>query len=169
MSRFIPKRNSGYSNLLPKTGQTTSYNPSGGDDGDNEAGQTQPVTRFEAVTINGKELIKDYHTGLMWYKKAYYNAEYMLDECVTDVDNSALAGFYDWRVPNVLELLSIWDFETQSIRAEFDLSACIDLMLLVTSTYDSVYGDYITWDVWTQTLVTIGYGTMGHTMMCRNF
>ena len=97
---------------LPKTGQTTSYRT--GDDGDLKKGYPKEPPRFKD---NGDGTITDNATGLMWVKDpsqlggvwgtpgnpsdmTWNNA---IDNCLA-LD---YAGHNDWRLPNVVELMSI--------------------------------------------------------------
>lgn len=103
---------SGSSVGVPKTGQTTSYSATGGEDGDLQKGVAWPNPRF---TDNGNGTVTDNLTGLIWLKNA--NAagqktwENALLYCNTLANGSAgltdgsAAG--DWRLPNVKELQSL--------------------------------------------------------------
>jgi hypothetical protein len=91
---------------LPKTGQTISY--AIGDDGDLQTGVPWPVPRF---IDHGDGTVTDKLTGLMWTKntqiipsrKTWYDA---LAAC----NNLELAGYTDWRLPNVNEQVSLLDW-----------------------------------------------------------
>ncbi len=105
------------------TGQTTSYIT--GDDGDIRAGAPP---RFQD---NGDGTITDLNTGLMWEKKddsaGLHDVENTFDwsgnggeetiwDWLDDVNAEAstgFAGFNDWRIPNINELLAITDYETE--------------------------------------------------------
>lgn len=109
---------------VPQTGQTSCWNPDGnviacagtGQDGDIRAGVEWPDPRF---TDNGDGTIRDNLTGLIWLKDANCFgsrtwAQALEDantlhagEC--DLNDGSLEG--DWRLPNVLELASLFDFE----------------------------------------------------------
>ena len=104
-------------NVLPKTGQTVSYQAAY--DGDCEAGwwrkrlNVNNKTRFVAKTIGGVNVICDYATRLMWCKDpeaGTYTWTLALSE-VAVINAAARAGFSDWKLPNVLEMESIVDFE----------------------------------------------------------
>lgn len=98
-------------NLLLKTGQTTSY--ATGDDGDLEIGLDSPAVRFEETNIAGVDLVIDHHTGLMWPKTVIQDVTEMTwYSALTAVNALNLAGFSDWRMPNVLEMMSIIDCES---------------------------------------------------------
>ena len=100
---------------LPATGQTLCYNTYGdvidcndpdypGQDGYYQAGM-----RMENRFIdNGNGTITDNCTGLMWQQEAdavMYTWQEALEHC----DESTRAGFNDWRLPNIYELMSIND------------------------------------------------------------
>ena len=100
---------------LPRTGQTICYDTSGnvisctgtGQDGEIQAGVAWPEPRF---TDNGDDTMTDNLTGLMWKKDA--NLPGGTTDWQSDLDyaNSlTLAGYSDWRLPNVNELESLYN------------------------------------------------------------
>lgn len=104
---------------LPKTGQTISYYS--GDDGEHEAGwwrgrlNANNRTRFIAKTIGGDAVVLDRTTGLMWPADSssnggFNNATMAWDLACNACNILTFAGFSDWRLPNVLELLSICNY-----------------------------------------------------------
>jgi len=102
---------------LPKTGQRIEY--AAGDDGTYEAGWWQGLTmadnkvRFISKTIDGEAVVIDQATGLMWFADG---AEEVLDEgeamnwlsAISLCNGIEFAGFDDWRLPNINELLSLF-------------------------------------------------------------
>ncbi len=97
--------------VLPKTGQTTSYEDF--DDGYYKKGW-EDGDRF---TDNGDGTVTDNATGLMWPKDltgaAANNGEYVRwQEAIDFAEALDFAGHQDWRLPNILELQSIVDRET---------------------------------------------------------
>ena len=120
-----------YSAGVPKTGQTTSY--ATGDDGDLEKGVAWPSPRF---TDNSDGTVTDNLTGLIWLKDANCTDEVggidknvdsggqdpgelswanaltwsnNLADSDCGLSDGSSAG--DWRLPNILELLSLKDWE----------------------------------------------------------
>lgn len=105
---------------LPKTGQITSYQS--GDDGYYEAGwwtscnNSNNRQRFVIRNINADEVVIDRATGLMWPRDGSSaggnnnQSEYWAD-AVDYCQGLSFAGFSDWRLPNMKELVSIIDYE----------------------------------------------------------
>lgn len=96
---------------LPATGQTISYAP--GDDGDIQAGTSL------SYTDHGDGTVTDHATGLVWERKtdANVNETYTWLEALEYVaglnamnGGAGYAGYNDWRLPNLKELLSIVDY-----------------------------------------------------------
>ena len=107
------------SRLLPKTGQSTQYKF--GDDATYQAGWWRGKTvatnrtRFIAKTIGGDDVVIDLATGLMWAadgNEAGCNngTDLSWDAGITYANALDFAGFTDWRVPNIKELISIHDY-----------------------------------------------------------
>jgi hypothetical protein len=101
---------------LPQTGQRTNYRY--GDDADFESGwQGQGAAGAGRFRDNGDNTTTDFATGLMWVADpkvigAPFNASIntwnaAIDACLA----LNYAGHTDWRLPSVLELLSLIDFE----------------------------------------------------------
>jgi len=102
---------------LPKTGQTVSY--VSGDDGDLEKGWSV-ASRFIEQNLSGDDVVIDQATGLMWAKSASatinnsgsgdpnwaHAIAYPLDK--------TFGGFSDWRIPNIIELISILNYGASS-------------------------------------------------------
>jgi hypothetical protein len=100
---------------VPKTGQTTSYSATGGEDGDLQKGVDWPTTRF---SDNSDGTVTDNLTGLIWLKNANaFGGTRTWEQALTDCNtlNSGEAGLTDgsvegdWRLPNYFELLSLID------------------------------------------------------------
>jgi hypothetical protein len=89
-----------------RTGQTRSY--AAGDDGDFERGVSWPDPRF---VDEGDGTVIDRVTGLMWTK----NAQKILGtmnwhDALKACNDLVFAGYDNWRLPNVREILSLIDY-----------------------------------------------------------
>ncbi len=115
---------------VPQTGQTMCWDSDGsvidcagtGQDGDIQAGVLLPSPRF---TLNGDGTIKDNLTGLDWLKDGNCpGGTRTWDEAFADIVelngsqtmngkpcDDYTANFNDWRLPNVLELLSLINYD----------------------------------------------------------
>jgi hypothetical protein len=97
-------------NRLKKTGQTISYTAN--DDGARQDGVLAEVH----YTDNGDNTITDNTTGLMWVKDPFalgapLNAPFSsYTAALAATHGLTLAGYNDWRVPNIYELESIVDY-----------------------------------------------------------
>ena len=98
---------------VPKTGQTNSFRL--GDDGwwsTNDVGMAWPDPRF-TVQAN-TNLVVDNLTGLMWVRAPHSlpgNANSMnWNQAIDFCWDLNFAGYTDWRLPNILELMSPLDF-----------------------------------------------------------
>ncbi len=96
--------------LLPVTGQTTSYQA--GDDGDHRAGAPFDLEFFSVVGV-GKWTV-DNNTGLIWAadgdsKGCNFNTETNWAAAVAWCENLNYLNRTDWRLPNVKELQTIVD------------------------------------------------------------
>ncbi len=108
---------------LLKTGQTTSYGA--GTDGDLQKGAAR------SFTDNGDGTVTDNATGLMWEKKDASSGIHHLDNTYTwstgsgNMDGTIVsvflaalnsgggfAGHSDWRVPNIVELQSLINYDS---------------------------------------------------------
>jgi len=111
----LPKAIQKQRNVLPKTGQITSYQA--GDDGDYEAGwwrrrlNANNKTRFVLKTIAGNDVICDYATRLMW-KASSQVGLYNWSAAIIAAETLVYANFSNWKLPNVFELFSIINFGT---------------------------------------------------------
>ncbi len=128
---FLPLQSISSTVNLPKTGQTICYDANGteisctgtGQDGDSQSGVDWPDPRF---TNNNNGTITDNLTGLIWTKDGQFFAENSNKDCrgaancdlrtwqealdyVKGMNDGTYPnlGYTDWRLPNVLELLSL--------------------------------------------------------------
>jgi len=105
---------------LPKTGQTTVYQA--GDDGTYQAGN--PLNPRFVNNLDGT--ISDNITGLMWISSTNgvndgagglydFGIFQTWGDTLIEIDNlnagAGYAGFHDWRMANILELISILNFQ----------------------------------------------------------
>jgi len=99
-----------------KTGQPDCYDTEGnsidckgtGQDGEFQEGITGPQPRF---TDQGNGTVTDNLTGFMWTKDAQeIKGTKKWNDALTLCNNFNFAGYTDWRLPNVRELLSLIDF-----------------------------------------------------------
>lgn len=100
---------------VPRTGQTTSYTATGGEDGDLQKGVAWPSPRF---TDNANGTVTDNLTGLIWLKNANCYGSRNWEQALADANglNTGECGLTDgstagqWRLPNVREQQSLIDF-----------------------------------------------------------
>jgi hypothetical protein len=97
---------------VPATGQTNSL--ASGDDGDLRRGALWPSPRFTVITSGADRVVNDELTGLMWVRSPHSltgnsNATNWAP-AVAFCTNLSYAGYTDWRLPNVNELLSLLDY-----------------------------------------------------------
>jgi len=92
-------------NLLPDTGQNTSYTAIVGQDNDYNI-------NVPSYTDNGNGTITDNVTGLMWQKVD--GGEKTFENAITYCDNLVLAGYSDWRLPTPLESFSIMNLQNSN-------------------------------------------------------
>lgn len=64
---------------------------------------------FTTDTINGKLVVKDYTTGLMWQKE--YQSSQTWQKALNYCETSTYAGYTDWRLPNKNELASLLNYD----------------------------------------------------------
>ena len=86
---------------LPDTGQITSY--ATGDDGELQEGVNWHSPRF---TDNSDGTITESLTGLMWVR-VFATIERSWQGALDYCNNLTLAGYTDWRLPNIDELESL--------------------------------------------------------------
>jgi hypothetical protein len=89
---------------LPDTGQTQSYTDTFGEDSDY-------TINPPSYTDNDDGTVTDHVTGLIWQQEDD-DRERSWDEVCLYCDNLSLAGYSDWRLPSVMELMSIVNYGT---------------------------------------------------------
>jgi hypothetical protein len=127
----------------PATGQTIVHRI--GDDGDIQVGATLDYTD------NGDGTITDNNTGLQWEKKSDDDTIHDKDTTYTWGDAFAVhvatlntdqfAGYTDWRLPNVRELLSIVNSQNfnPSVSSAFNTNCMANATVLTSSCTSSFY------------------------------
>ena len=91
---------------VPRTGQTNSFVP--GDDGALQMGVPWPDPRF---TDHGDGTVTDNLTGLLWSQDSQLlSANRDWYDALGACSNLCFAGYDDWRLPNINELLSLIDW-----------------------------------------------------------
>ena len=64
--------------------------------------------KLETRTLNGETVVIDYATGLMWQQSGTANQmQWGLKSYVKELNREKFAGFSDWRLPTIDELVSI--------------------------------------------------------------
>ena len=98
------------------TGQLSCYDTSGlevnctgtGQDGDLQQGVIWPNPRFVIGTNMEQECITDELTGLMWVRTPDSTPRIWQD-ALTYANGLELCGHSDWRLPNIVELFSLYN------------------------------------------------------------
>jgi len=91
--------------LLPDTGQTTSYTTLFGEDHDYSI-------NTPSYTNNGNGTITDNVTGLMWQQVD--GGEMTFENAILYCDNLVFAGYSDWRLPTPIEAFSIMNLQNSN-------------------------------------------------------
>ncbi len=92
-------------NLLPDTGQNTSYTTTFGEDNDYNI-------NIPSYTNNNNGTITDNITGLMWQQAD--GGEMTIENAFIYADNLVLVGFSDWRLPSPSESFSILNHQNNN-------------------------------------------------------
>lgn len=71
-------------------------------------GGKMPNAVLASETVNGKIVVTDLSTGLMWQKEGDFTANWQT--ALTYCENSDYAGYTDWRLPNKNELASLLNY-----------------------------------------------------------
>lgn len=133
------------SRQLPKTGQSDVYRT--GDDGTYQAGwwKGKPAQdnrkRFIKKTIAGDDVVIDRATGLIWAADGRgggcgNGGTFNWNAAIDYAEGLTFAGFSDWRLPNVLELISLVDFSATEPSIDINY---------FPNTYEDIYHTSTTW------------------------
>lgn len=105
---------------LAETGQVSCFDTSGntvtcsntGQDADHRAGAAWPNPRFAQGSGIENTCITDRLTGLMWFEDSIIATDWL--DALTISRQASYCGYDDWRLPNVLELESLLNYEEPS-------------------------------------------------------
>jgi hypothetical protein len=100
---------------VPKTGCITSRET--GDDGNYQKGVAWPVPRFTAGTSISSNCVTDNLTGLMWLRNptgTLRNCSDAITYCEGLTGSGGRGGYTDWRLPNVREMQSLFDYDNRA-------------------------------------------------------
>ena len=136
--------------------------------------ESQPNSKqFKVIDVNGSEIVYDLKSGIMWQNR--YSKDFDWTDALVYCERSDYAGFSDWRMPNIYELMSLinykYEYETAS---EFPLTDKIseeynpNLWSSTTNTYsDYVVADGINMKTGRHLLLSKEYEE-GHVVCIRN-
>lgn len=130
----------GSSPYVMKTGQTTKYVD--GDDGDLQMGVAWPATRY---TNNGDGTLTDTLTGLVW-EQSPDTTQKNWAAALTYANDSTLAGYDDWRLPNYYELATMLNAGEETLSTWLNANGFSNVGTggYWTNTYTPIVGtDYI--------------------------
>lgn len=133
-----------FTRSLPKTGQATVY--TAGDDGTYQKGwwKNKTIANNKVRFIdNGDDTITDRATGLMW-EKIPSSSTYTWSAAIAHAEQLTLAGYTNWRLPNINELLSLINYNSY-YNATY--SPFFDAMQTGSYFSSTAYKEYI-WFKW---------------------
>ncbi|MCM2357560.1 MAG: DUF1566 domain-containing protein [Geobacteraceae bacterium] len=150
---------------LPRTGQTTCYNSSGGvipcvgtgQDGELRGGAAWPSPRF---AVNG-DCVTDNLTGLVWARNGNLAEpctwQGALDWVAALNSGAGLCGQHDWRLPNLNELESLVSAEQAHSDTWLNSSGFTNVQ--ASNYWSSSTNAYPTSDAW---IVNLWHGYVGN-------
>jgi hypothetical protein len=97
---------------VPKTGST--LNHQAGDDVTYQAGVAWPAPRFSTGSGTSSNCVTDNLTGLMWLRNpsgTLRNCSNSIAYCEGLTGSGGRGNFTDWRLPNVREMQSLFDYD----------------------------------------------------------
>jgi hypothetical protein len=98
----------------------------------------------QSFVDNGDETVTDINTGLMWQQT--FICEDFFEPTLSYCENFVLAGYDDWRLPNIKELVSIVDYEKHWPSIDTTYFPHTNTMNYWSSTTDAASPDHI-WHV----------------------
>ncbi|MBF0345837.1 MAG: DUF1566 domain-containing protein [Nitrospirae bacterium] len=131
-----------YTYKLPDTGQTGDYTATSGEDSDYTS---NPPSYID----NGNGTITDNVTGMMWQKSPDTNSDGIIGaadkltyaKAKSYCQNLTLAGYNDWRLPNIKQLYSLINFNGTDPSGYSGSSTSGLVPFISTKYFDFAYGD----------------------------
>lgn len=80
------------------------------------------VSHFKTVEINNVEVVRDIKSGIVWQKNFSDSLEW--SDSMVFCEHSSYAGFSDWRLPNINELLSLANYKDGSV-SDFPIDSSV--------------------------------------------
>jgi len=102
---------------IARTGVVTSH--ATGDDGYYRKGRPWPNPVFTVGTGSSSNCVTDNRTGLMWVRNPSETPRVWSDAlayCENLDGSNGRGGYTDWRMPNILEMFTLYDFSGQNIN-----------------------------------------------------
>ncbi|MBO4710841.1 DUF1566 domain-containing protein [bacterium] len=75
------------------------------------------AANYTSETANGQEAIRDSSTNLLWQKT--YESGKTWDEALKYCEDLEYAGYSDWRLPNINELTTLFDYSKTGVLSSF--------------------------------------------------
>jgi len=88
-------------------------------------GNELPLSSFHTATISGEEVVIDSTTGLMW-KSTASGTVTNWSSALKSYENLVYAGYSDWRLPTVNELLQLINYDRYNPATDFPESFDVD-------------------------------------------
>ncbi|MBP5434979.1 DUF1566 domain-containing protein [bacterium] len=76
-------------------------------------GDSEGVPELRSIEINSSTIIEDTGSGTLWQKN--FSKGYRWSEALSFCERSTFAGFSDWRLPNIHELTSLIDHQSEAV------------------------------------------------------
>ncbi len=104
-----------------------------------EQSPAEPV--FKVFEIAGDKIVRDMDSGLAWIEKPVKASSWK--DSLAYCENLDYAGFSDWRIPNIHELISITDHGKSNPATAFpDADSSFAKDMISSTTYRYTWGDF---------------------------
>lgn len=104
-----------------------------------EQSPAEPV--FKVFEIAGDKIVRDMDSGLAWIEKPVKASSWK--DSLAYCENLDYAGFSDWRIPNIHELISITDHRKSNPATAFpDADSSFAKDMISSTTYRYTWGDF---------------------------